>query len=82
MAIRRKADYRRPCACRSEQVFLSSLQITGRAGEKDIVGGLKMANGENPKGYGKNRQQAPFSRMNGVSTCPGEISRQRMFSLA
>src|SRR4029078_7424945 len=28
-----------------------------------IVGGLKMANGETPKGYGKNRQQAPFTRM-------------------
>src|SRR4029078_9495672 len=28
-----------------------------------IVGGLKMANGENPKGYGKNKQQAPFTRM-------------------
>jgi len=29
----------------------------------EILGGLKMANGENPKGYGKNRQQAPFTRM-------------------
>jgi imidazolonepropionase-like amidohydrolase len=28
-----------------------------------IVGGLKMANGENPKGYGRLRQQAPFTRM-------------------
>ena len=28
-----------------------------------ILGGLKMANGENPKGYGKNKQQAPFTRM-------------------
>jgi len=27
-----------------------------------VVGGLKMANGENPKGYGK-RGQAPFTRM-------------------
>jgi imidazolonepropionase-like amidohydrolase len=29
----------------------------------EVFGGLKMANGENPKGYGKNRQQAPFTRM-------------------
>jgi imidazolonepropionase-like amidohydrolase len=29
----------------------------------EVGGGLKMANGENPKGYGKNRQQAPFTRM-------------------
>ena len=28
-----------------------------------ILGGLKLANGENPKGYGKNKQQAPFTRM-------------------
>src|SRR5258707_787417 len=27
-----------------------------------VVGGLKMANGENPKGYGR-RGQAPFTRM-------------------
>src|SRR5207248_4543616 len=27
-----------------------------------VVGGLKMANGENPKGYGR-RSQAPFTRM-------------------
>jgi imidazolonepropionase-like amidohydrolase len=29
----------------------------------EILGGLKMANGENPKGYGRNKQQAPFTRM-------------------
>ena len=28
-----------------------------------MLGGLKMANGENPKGYGRNKQQAPFTRM-------------------
>ncbi|MGL4420742.1 MAG: amidohydrolase family protein [Gemmataceae bacterium] len=28
-----------------------------------ILGGLKMANGENPKGYGRGKQQAPFTRM-------------------
>ena len=33
LAIRRKADYERPCACRSEQGFLFSLRIAGRAGE-------------------------------------------------
>jgi hypothetical protein len=33
LTFRRKADYRRRCACRAEQGFLSSLQITGRAGE-------------------------------------------------
>ena len=27
------------------------------------LGGLKMANGENPKGYGRNKSQAPFTRM-------------------
>jgi imidazolonepropionase-like amidohydrolase len=42
---------------------IEEMRITGRANEKDILGGLKMANGENPKGYGKNRQQAPFTRM-------------------
>lgn len=42
---------------------IEEMRITGRAGEKEILGGLKMANGENPKGYGKNRQQAPFTRM-------------------
>ena len=29
----------------------------------EILGGLKMANGENPKGYGRSKQQAPFTRM-------------------
>ena len=28
-----------------------------------VIGGLKMANGENPKGYGRRKQQAPFTRM-------------------
>ena len=42
---------------------IEEMRITGRANEKDILGGLKMANGENPKGYGKNKQQAPFTRM-------------------
>ncbi len=33
-----------------------------RIADAPVVGGLKMANGDNPKGYGK-RNQAPFTRM-------------------
>src|SRR5579885_1116412 len=33
-----------------------------RVSDAGILGGLKMANGENPKGYGR-RGQAPFTRM-------------------
>ena len=33
-----------------------------RIANAKVLGGLKMANGENPKGYGR-RQQAPFTRM-------------------
>ena len=39
------------------------MRITGKSGEVEILGGLKMANGENPKGYGRTKQQAPFTRM-------------------
>jgi imidazolonepropionase-like amidohydrolase len=42
---------------------IEEMRITGRAGEKEILGGLKMANGENPKGYGKGKGVAPFTRM-------------------
>ena len=42
---------------------IEEMRIMGRAGDTDILGGLKMANGENPKGYGRNKQQAPFTRM-------------------
>jgi imidazolonepropionase-like amidohydrolase len=43
---------------------VEEMRITGRQADgSEILGGLKMANGENPKGYGKNRQQAPFTRM-------------------
>lgn len=43
---------------------VEQMRITGRLPDgTEVVGGLKMANGENPKGYGKNRQQAPFTRM-------------------
>src|SRR5258708_7882906 len=33
-----------------------------RIADMPVLGGLKMANGENPKGYGR-RSQAPFTRM-------------------
>ncbi len=42
---------------------IEEMRIMGLAGKTVILGGLKMANGENPKGYGRNRQQAPFTRM-------------------
>jgi imidazolonepropionase-like amidohydrolase len=43
---------------------VEEMRITGRLPDGTVVlGGLKMANGENPKGYGRNRQQAPFTRM-------------------
>ncbi len=42
---------------------IEEMRILGRAGEKEILGGLKMANGENPKGYGKGKGVAPFTRM-------------------
>ncbi|HEV3438094.1 MAG TPA: amidohydrolase family protein [Gemmata sp.] len=43
---------------------IEDMRITGRLPDgTEILGGLKMANGENPKGYGKNKQQAPFTRM-------------------
>ncbi len=43
---------------------VEEMRINGRLPDgSEILGGLKMANGENPKGYGKNKQQAPFTRM-------------------
>jgi len=43
---------------------VEEMRINGRLPNgTEILGGLKMANGENPKGYGKNKQQAPFTRM-------------------
>ena len=43
---------------------VEEMRLTGRLPDgTEIIGGLKMANGENPKGYGKNKQQAPFTRM-------------------
>ena len=43
---------------------IEQMLLEGRLADgTPIVGGLKMANGENPKGYGRLRQQAPFTRM-------------------
>ncbi|MFO0850273.1 MAG: amidohydrolase family protein [Gemmataceae bacterium] len=43
---------------------VEAMQVTGKLPDGAvIVGGLKMANGENPKGYGRTKQQAPFTRM-------------------
>jgi imidazolonepropionase-like amidohydrolase len=43
---------------------IEDMRVTGRLPDGiEILGGLKMANGENPKGYGRNKQQAPFTRM-------------------
>ena len=42
---------------------VEEMRITGKLPDgTEVVGGLKMANGENPKGYGR-RGQAPFTRM-------------------
>jgi imidazolonepropionase-like amidohydrolase len=43
---------------------IEEMRILGKTADgRPVVGGLKMANGENPKGYGRNKQQAPFTRM-------------------
>src|SRR5438552_2907851 len=43
---------------------VEAMRITGLLPDGTVIlGGLKMANGENPKGYGRTRQQAPFTRM-------------------
>lgn len=43
---------------------VEGMRVLGRLPDgTDILGGLKMANGENPKGYGRNKGQAPFTRM-------------------
>ncbi|MFO0796904.1 MAG: amidohydrolase family protein [Gemmataceae bacterium] len=43
---------------------VEQMVILGRLPDGTIIlGGLKMANGENPKGYGRTRSQAPFTRM-------------------
>jgi imidazolonepropionase-like amidohydrolase len=43
---------------------IEDMRVTGQLPDgTEILGGLKLANGENPKGYGRNKQQAPFTRM-------------------
>jgi imidazolonepropionase-like amidohydrolase len=43
---------------------IEEMRVTGKLPDgTEVVGGLKMANGENPKGYGRRKQQAPFTRM-------------------
>ncbi len=43
---------------------VEDMRVTGKLADgAEVLGGLKMANGENPKGYGRLRQQAPFTRM-------------------
>ncbi|MDB5312375.1 MAG: amidohydrolase [Gemmataceae bacterium] len=43
---------------------VEEMRVTGRLPDgAEVLGGLKMANGENPKGYGRNKGQAPFTRM-------------------
>ncbi len=42
---------------------IEEMRITGKLADgTEVLGGLKMANGENPKGYGR-RGSAPFTRM-------------------
>jgi len=42
---------------------VEEMRLFGRSGGTEILGGLKMANGENPKGYSKGKGVAPFTRM-------------------
>lgn len=42
---------------------VEDMRVTGKLADgTEVLGGLKMANGENPKGYGR-KGQAPFTRM-------------------
>ena len=43
---------------------IEEMRILGKLKDgTEVLGGMKMANGENPKGYGRGKQQAPFTRM-------------------
>lgn len=43
---------------------VDEMRVTGKLADgTEVLGGLKMANGENPKGYGRTKQAAPFTRM-------------------
>ncbi|VTS01109.1 amidohydrolase family protein [Tuwongella immobilis] len=44
------------------------------------VGGLKMANGENPKGYGRTKSQAPFTRMKVAAMQREQFIRAREYA--
>ena len=66
------------CKLRGDTV--DEMQVTGkRADGTEILGGLKMANGENPKGYGRNKQQAPFTRMKIAALQRGEFVKAREY---
>ena len=50
--------------CKLRGNTVEEMRVTGKLPDGTVVvGGLKMANGENPKGYGRTKQQAPFTRM-------------------
>lgn len=50
--------------CKLRGNTVEEMRITGLLPDGTVIlGGLKMANGENPKGYGRTKQQAPFTRM-------------------
>jgi imidazolonepropionase-like amidohydrolase len=58
---------------------VEEMRITGRLPDGTVIlGGLKMANGENPKGYGR-RGQAPFTRMKVASLQRQEFVKAREY---
>ena len=57
---------------------VEEMRINGRLPDgTEVLGGLKMANGENPKGYGRNKQQAPFTRMKVAALQRAEFVKAR-----
>src|SRR5262249_19272309 len=50
-----------------------------RIGNLIVVGGLKMANGENPKGYGRRGNQAPVTRMKVAALQREQFARAREY---
>jgi imidazolonepropionase-like amidohydrolase len=58
---------------------VEEMRVAGKLPDGTVIlGGLKMANGENPKGYGR-RGQAPFTRMKVASLQRGEFVRAREY---
>jgi imidazolonepropionase-like amidohydrolase len=58
---------------------VEDMRVTGRLPDGTVIlGGLKMANGENPKGYGR-RGQAPFTRMKVASLQRAEFVKAREY---